>query len=286
MTMGQGEDFCLSLLREADPVRYFACLYLPPDLRTHASAIYAFNVEISRIADLVSEPAPGEVRLQWWREVITGEREPGNNPVAIRLLTTIGQCGLPHKTLIDYIDARVFDLYHDPMPDRQTLEAYCGETASALLRLVAICSKVKPDAALDNACGHGGVAMIVARLLQFTAALNARQRCYVTGDILYATGLTAQGWLSNDEQQKRLNAVAAMSALAREHYAEAVSAVANLEPGSQPLFLPLAPVPATLDLVRKTGPAIFREVPEITPLRLQWQMWKAAVFGFSRALRS
>lgn len=277
--MGQGEDTCLSLLRQADLVRYLACLYLPPDLRKHAASIYAFNVEISRIADLVSEPAPGEVRLQWWREVISGQRDPGNNPVAVRLLATIEQCELPYKTLIDYIDARVLDLYHDPMPDRITLEAYCGETASALLRLVAICSKANSNAALANACGHGGVAMTVARLLQFTAVLNARQRCYVPGDILRATGLTVETWLSDAAEQERLNAVAAMAALAREHHANALSAMGGLEPRLKLVFLPLAPVPATLDLLIKSGSAIFREVPEISPIRLQWRIWKMAIFG-------
>ena len=36
------------------------------------------------------------------------------------------------------LDARIFDLYDDPMPSTQRLEGYCGETASALIQLAAM----------------------------------------------------------------------------------------------------------------------------------------------------
>ena len=38
----------------------------------------------------------------------------------------------------DYLEARIFDLYDDPMPGRAELEGYCGETASALIQLAAL----------------------------------------------------------------------------------------------------------------------------------------------------
>ena len=38
----------------------------------------------------------------------------------------------------NYLDARIFDLYDDPMPTRNDLEGYSGETASALIQLAAI----------------------------------------------------------------------------------------------------------------------------------------------------
>ncbi len=36
------------------------------------------------------------------------------------------------------IDARIFDLYDDPMETRTSLEGYAGETASALIQLASL----------------------------------------------------------------------------------------------------------------------------------------------------
>ena len=51
-------------LRAADPDRYLSMLYAPQDRRADLLALYAFNAEIAGIRDRVSEPMPGEIRLQ------------------------------------------------------------------------------------------------------------------------------------------------------------------------------------------------------------------------------
>ena len=90
-------------------------------------ALYAFNAEIASIRDRIREPLPGEIRLQWWRDAIAKD-EPQGHPLAEELLTTIRRHDLPRKAFDDYLEARIFDLYDDPMPGRAELEGYCGET--------------------------------------------------------------------------------------------------------------------------------------------------------------
>ena len=65
------------MVRRADPDRYLAALFAPADKRGHLLALYAFNVEIARVADTVREPMMGEIRLEWWRETL-GRRAPGH----------------------------------------------------------------------------------------------------------------------------------------------------------------------------------------------------------------
>ena len=60
----------LDLVRAADRDRYLAALYAPEDKRADLLALYAFNAEISGVRDRVSQALPGEIRLQWWRDVI------------------------------------------------------------------------------------------------------------------------------------------------------------------------------------------------------------------------
>ena len=76
--------YCADHLRETDRDRYLATLFAPADKREALFALYAFDAEIVRVRDLARELMPGEIRLQWWREVLLGERagEAAANPVA------------------------------------------------------------------------------------------------------------------------------------------------------------------------------------------------------------
>ena len=65
-------DHCAALVRDFDRDRYLAALYAPAHLRPALYALYAFNLEIARVRELAREPMPGEIRLQWWREVCAG----------------------------------------------------------------------------------------------------------------------------------------------------------------------------------------------------------------------
>ena len=124
-------------MREADPDRYWASLFAPADKRPHLYALYAFNFEIARVRESVREALVGEIRLQWWRDALQGEArgDVRANPIAAALDDTIVQFRLPRQSLVDLIDARIFDLYDDPMPSLNDLEGYCGETSSSLIQL-------------------------------------------------------------------------------------------------------------------------------------------------------
>lgn len=121
-------DACLATLRDTDRDRYLACLLSPEPMRGALAALYAFNAEIARVRDLVREPLPGEIRLQWWRDLLEGQGQgdAGANPLAAALLDTVDRYRLPRTTLINMIDARIFDLYDDPITDRNAFEGYAG----------------------------------------------------------------------------------------------------------------------------------------------------------------
>src|SRR5262245_42957341 len=118
-------EYCTALVREADRDRYLATLFAPTEVRDALFALYAFNVEISRVRDLAREAMPGEIRLQWWRETLLGERgaEATGNPVATALLTVLTRRGLPSERLVDLIEAHRFDLYNEPISDLEALRS-------------------------------------------------------------------------------------------------------------------------------------------------------------------
>jgi 15-cis-phytoene synthase len=275
----QAFSHCLNELREADRDRYAAVLYLSPGAREAACALYAFNAEIAAIPDKVSEPMIGEIRLRWWREVLDGGRESGDNPVAIAVLATLSRHDLAPQPLLDLLDARVFDLYNDPMPDRVALEAYCGQTGSVLLQLVALCAGAQRGSTLADACGHGGVALRMSEILRRLPEDRSRGKCPFPLPMLEATGLTLDEWLKAEPDARHGNAVGAFVALAREHRSKAIAAINGLDKSLHAVFLPLAAAGLWLDAAERKGSMVVKQGMTLSPLRRQFSLARAAVLG-------
>ncbi len=120
--MAKRSDYCAALVRAADHDRYLATLFAPAEQRGALYALYAFAAEIAQVRELAREPMPGEIRLQWWREALTGERdeEAAANPVAAALREALVRHDIASDQLVAVIDAHTFDLYNEPMaiPER------------------------------------------------------------------------------------------------------------------------------------------------------------------------
>ena len=101
-TSKESAAFCADVVRMHDFARYASTLFLPQVQRRALLSVYAFNVEISRVREQVSQPLPGEMRLQWWTDMLEGAGHGGveGNPVAAELLQTIGEFRLPVEPLM------------------------------------------------------------------------------------------------------------------------------------------------------------------------------------------
>lgn len=272
---------CMELLRTGDRERYMTVLFAPEDKRPALAALHAFNLETARVRDLVSEPMPGEIRLQWWREVVSGEREEEGrqHPVGAALLDAIAAHGLPRTALANLTEARIFDLYDDPMPDRTALEGYLGETASTLIQLSSQILDSEAAERSADASGHAGVAYGICGLMRLAPLHRSRGQVYVPGDILAAAGMDTAGWLAGDDREAMRQLTAIFAALAREHLAKAEKAVAGLPKTLRPAFLPLAVVKPVLARVEKAGAAHADKPVSLSPLGLQFSYLRRALAG-------
>ncbi|GAB4351173.1 MAG: phytoene/squalene synthase family protein [Oricola sp.] len=272
---------CIAALRQGDRERYLAVLFAPEWTRRPLAALYAFNLETARIRDLVSEPMPGEIRLQWWREVVSGEREGEGrqHPVAAALLDAVRLHGLPRSALANLAEARIFDLYDDPMPDTGTLEGYLGETASALFQLSAQILDPGAAARSADAAGHAGMAYGIGGLMRLAPLHRARGQVYVPGDVLAAAGTDAAGWLAGGDPEAMARTTAIFTAMGREHLAKAEAAIAALPKTLRPAFLPLAVAGPVLARAEKAGAAHAREPVTLSPLRLYFAYLRRALAG-------
>jgi len=116
-------------VRRHDPDRFLTALFAPPDKRDALLTLYAFNHELARAREAVSEPPLALIRLQWWREVVEGAQR--RHEVAEPLLALLDQGLLQRDDLLAMIDAREAEVE----PDFESVEewrAYVSGTAGGL----------------------------------------------------------------------------------------------------------------------------------------------------------
>src|SRR5882724_12017992 len=121
-----------ALVRRHDRDRFQTVLFAPAARREALFALYAFNHEIARVRERVTEPTLGRIRLEWWREIIAAAYEDGpvRRHVVVEALTDAIRRHVPTRKHFDrLIDARETDLA-EQAPTGLALEDY-AEAVSA-----------------------------------------------------------------------------------------------------------------------------------------------------------
>jgi len=268
--------FCADLVRTHDFARYAATLFLPADQRRALLSIYAFNVEISRVRDQVSQPLPGEMRLQWWTDMLSGAGHGGveGNPVAAELLQTINNLHLPVEPLSRLIEEHQFDLYNDPMPSMAALEGYINDTSSALLSLGARVV-TPPSEEIDHLARHAGLAQGMTAVIAALPLDAARRQLFVPLQLLESHGSGIEEVFSGKQTPKARAAIEQLVGEANSHLKTAMTLLARVPPQVRPLFLPLALV--RRDLERMSRADHDPLVPRATSrFRMLWTLWRAS----------
>lgn len=269
-------DVCLATLRDTDRDRYLACLLSPADKRASLAALYAFNAEIARIRDSVRDALPGEVRMQWWRDLLDGNPhgDSQSHPVAAALLAAIEQYRLPRPVLANMIEARIFDLYDDLFEDRNALEGYAGETASALIQLASLVLSPENASSSAEAAGHAGVAQAMAGILLLMPLHRRRGQVYIPADMLAAAGLDRETFLEGQDRQRIGIAIEIFAAHALDHIEKARRVKI---PGTVfAAYLPVALSGPVILAARKAGAGVFEGELQLSQLRRQWLLAKAS----------
>lgn len=126
--------YCATQVRSLDSDRYVTALFAPASRRADLLVLYAFNLELARSREAVSEPALGRIRLQWWRDAIAECYEGGarRHQVVQPLAAAIERHGLSRDLFERIIDAREVDFDPSPLERLEQLVAYAEATSGAL----------------------------------------------------------------------------------------------------------------------------------------------------------
>lgn len=241
-----------------DPDHYFSTIFAPREKRTALLTLYAFNNDLDRIPDSVSEPMLGEIRLQWWRDVIekADTEQKTGNPLADQLIRVLSDYDLPLIRLQELIDARSFELSGEPMPDLQSLRNYVKKTEEALCLLSC---KI-----LENEITRNSTALIrqsafiykVANLLASATRDRKKGRRYIPDD-------------SREDIVYFLET----------EFADFKSAAKELPSKFSPAFLPVTLTEAYIKKATGVNKAGADSNMQINPAYRLWKYWKTQAFG-------
>jgi phytoene synthase len=276
MPMQRAFAHCETLVRAADKDRFLATLFAPPERRGALFALYAFNLEIARVREVVREPVSGEIRLQWWTDLLcgAGRGEAESHPVASALLATVTRYGLPPQRLQSIVEARRFDLYDEPMATLADLEAY-ADGASANLIALAVQILSGDGSGLDALGHHAACAHAIAGLLKAFPFHAARGQLFVPIELLDRYEADRRDVMAGRTTPQLRSALADLRGCARRHLRHAQDLADTASPAVLPALLPIALVGPTLARMERRGYDPFVPV-EIAPWRRQWLIWRAA----------
>ncbi|HET7852816.1 MAG TPA: phytoene/squalene synthase family protein [Methyloceanibacter sp.] len=276
MEAGERDAAVRNIARDGDLDRYVSALFAPRACREHLFALYAFNVELARIAEQVSEPQLGEIRLQWWRDALDSAcaGEATGHPVADTLALAVRECDLSRRSLADLIDARHFDVSVKIMPGTAALDDYLAKTAGAVFKLAAEIgmtgSRAVERGTLNQAVRAAGIAYGLTGLMRALPVHARHGRVDIPEDALLRHGTSPAQLLAGEASEGLAELLADLRETARGALKSAGQHVAELPPAARPAFLPLALVDPYLSALQRVDP--LHQVAEINPLTRLWRL--------------
>lgn len=177
--------------RRHDPERFLAALTAPADRREAIFAVLALEHEVARTREVVSEAMLGEIRLQWWDDVIAAIGE-GRTPPTTDLTPALGDAiagGVSAATLRGMIEARRRDLDDEAPSSMGELVDYARATGGAVARATAEalgCDDAGQRAAVE--VGTAWALVGILRALPFRAQWN---QVLLPADLMETASLSA-----------------------------------------------------------------------------------------------
>jgi len=232
-------DYCADLVRRHDRDRFLTCLFAPPATRPALFALYAFNHEIAKVPEVVTEPMAGQIRIQWWREALDGiyAGTPRKHQVAEPLSAAVRDHDLSRREFERLLDARERDLDDDPPADMAALESYAEATTATTTRLMLEVLDARDDA--SRAAGeHVAIAWALTGLIRAVPFHAAQKRLMLPGDLVGESALDPHDLFELRRPKEVRPVVAQVAERARHHLAQARKQRRAVPKAARPALLP------------------------------------------------
>lgn len=195
-------DECQEIVRKHDHDRFLLGLLMPYKCRAALWTLFAFNYEIAKTRDVVSETTIGLIRLQWWRDAIKeiyDGQAPRQHEVVTPLAKIIKVYDLPREDFETLIYAREFDLEGVAPANGQGLVNYCDFTTTPLYRLaLKICGETVNEDDLKAVAVH----YALIGTLRAVPYMLGQRRLMLPQDIIHNHNMSEQQLLDFNQKEK------------------------------------------------------------------------------------
>ena len=271
-------EHCAALARAHARDQWLGALYASASAQGALFALASFDTEIRHALQRARDPNLTAIRLAWWREAISGERqtEAAGNPVALALSAAIEAYALPQAWLEAMLDARLQAIAPQDDFNLAAFRAFAEESEGARLRLASRIAAGGQDLDLVDAHEPAGMALALTRLLKELPFKAGSTPTLIPADAAARHGVSGADFDARRVSPGVIAACAELRALARDELAEAERRLKNSDPAILPAFIPLAPLRLDLDRLDRNADHPFDAVADVSPLRRQWAVWRWA----------
>jgi phytoene synthase len=269
-----------ALVRRHDRDRYQTALFAPAARREALFALYAFNYEIARVRERVTEPMLGQIRLQWWREIIAAAFEGGpvrHHPVAEALTEAIRELALTRAHFDRLIEARETDLDDQPPASLAALGEYAEASSGRLVRLaLEVLGVDDPEA--GEAGSHVGIAYSVVGLLRAMPFHARAGRQLIPAEIAARSGLSELEYRALRSTPALRSATAELAGTASRHLGLARGHRAKIPRSALPALLPAVVAQRSLLRLERAAYDPFDPALALPDPLQSWRLAAAALF--------
>ncbi len=269
-------SYCAEQVRRFDHDRYLACLFAPAERREALFALYAFNLEVAKTAEVVSEAMLGQMRLQWWREALEGiyGGRPPRHEVAAPLAEAVQRHDLGRDHFERLIEAREFDLSEDMPDDLAALEDYAEGTSASVTRLALEVLDAR-EGEVAAAGRHVGIAWALTGLLRAVPFHARQRRLYLPRELVQAAGLAVAGLFELRASPALCRVSEQVARRAGEHLDAARAPGTRVPKQAMPALLPAALARARLATLARAGYDPFDAAVQTQGPGRIWRLWWA-----------
>jgi phytoene synthase len=190
-TIHQAYEVCKAVTKEHSRTFYLASGLLPPAKRNASRALYAFCRTSDDIVDRANGHDPQQIltQLDAWRDLVLGNCEPDDDPLAVAWSDTQASYQIPSRYAEQLLDGIAWDLTRRRYRTFEELTGYCYGVASTVgLMAMHIIGFTGPEA-IPYAVKLG-VALQLTNILRDVAEDWASDRLYLPLAELKAFGLS------------------------------------------------------------------------------------------------
>ncbi|XP_063236947.1 NADH dehydrogenase (ubiquinone) complex I, assembly factor 6 [Bacillus rossius redtenbacheri] len=270
-------NYCLNTVRQFDYENFICTLLLPSNYRTSAFAIRAFNIEVARVQDSVSDSQIGQMRMKFWEDTIEKIYADSNvpqHPVAAELYSASKRHKLTKRFLKRLISVRAAQLSSPTFPDLDAAELYAEASVSSVYYLLLESAGLQSVRA-DHAASHLGKAQGLANLVRGTPRQAARRAVGLPRDVLARHGVPHEAVFRARSSRALRDAVLEVAHRAKQHLDKARSLGKQVPKEGRCLLLPAVAVGSYLDRLQAADFDVFhprlRQRDSLLPLRLYWR---------------